>query len=102
MSAERRKPPGRCENRHPVAEGSHPAAAMGMKPKRASFRCHAEELGTGRSGSGLPFSRDQVVQDVAVDIGETSVDAVVANGQACVIDSRQVQNCGVHIVDLDG
>ena len=36
---------------------------------------------------------------VAVDVGEASLEAVVIKGQPLVVEAKQVQDCGVQIVD---
>src|SRR5262245_48969396 len=46
-------------------------------------------------------SREEIVDDVAVDISETEVAAGVAEGEFFVIETEQPQDCGVQIVDVD-
>src|SRR5207237_1681821 len=41
-------------------------------------------------------------QDLAVDVGEAAVDAVVADGELGVVNSEQVQDRGVEVVAVDG
>ena len=42
--------------------------------------------------------RHNAADDVAVDIGQAAVDAVVANGQSFVVDAEQMQDGGEHVV----
>ena len=35
-----------------------------------------------------------------MDVGQATIDAVMPDGQSCVVDTEQVQNSGVNIVDL--
>ena len=45
-------------------------------------------------------SRQNVLDDVPVDIGQSTVDTVVSDGQPFVVDTQQVQDRGVNVVDL--
>ena len=45
--------------------------------------------------------RQNVVDDVAVDIGQPEVAAAVAISQTFVVESDQVQNRGVQVMDVD-
>ena len=49
----------------------------------------------------LPGLRDDVVDDVAVDVGEAEVAAGVAVSEFFVVEAEQVQNGGVEVVDVD-
>ncbi len=42
--------------------------------------------------------RHNAADDVAVDIGQAAVDAVVADGQSFVVDAEQMQDGGEHVV----
>ena len=46
-------------------------------------------------------SAQNVADDVAVDVGQTALDAVVVKGEAFVIDAQQVQDRCVHVVRGD-
>ena len=52
---------------------------------------------TGRFESG-----EQILQDVPVHVCQSAIDAILSDGQSGVIDSKQVQDGGVDIVDLSG
>ena len=45
-------------------------------------------------------SRQNVLDDVPVDIGQSTVDTVVSDSQPFVVDPQQVQDRGVNVVDL--
>lgn len=47
-------------------------------------------------------SADDFVGDSAVDIGQTEIAAGVAEGESLVIQSQEVQDRGVQIVDVHG
>ena len=42
------------------------------------------------------------MNDVAVDISEAAVDAVLTDGEAFVIDAHEVEDGGVEVVEVDG
>ena len=42
------------------------------------------------------------MNDMAVDVGESAVDAVLADGELLVIDSHEVEDSGVEIVAVGG
>ena len=44
--------------------------------------------------------RQQVVNHVAMHVGQTAVDAVVTNGEFAMVDAQQMKDRGVDIVDL--
>ena len=46
--------------------------------------------------------RENLADHVAVHIGQTPIDAVVAHCQPRVVDAQQVQDRGMHVVDLGG
>src|SRR5262249_40644326 len=46
-------------------------------------------------------SREDRVDDLAVDVSQTVVAAGVAVGQALVIDAQEMQDRGVEVVDMD-
>src|SRR6266404_1793740 len=48
------------------------------------------------------MSRQDVRDDLAVDVGEPPVGAVVAEGEFLVIDSQQVQHRGMKVVSCRG
>ena len=50
--------------------------------------------------SGPQGSGDDVMNDVAFDIGQAKVAAGIAVGEAFVIEAEQVQNRGVQVVDV--
>ena len=54
-----------------------------------------------RLGENSPPSRQQVVDDSSMHIGQAIVTTGVAVGQPCVIDSQQVQNGRMKIVHMD-
>ena len=43
----------------------------------------------------------QILDDVAVDVGQAEVAALAAEGEAFVIDTKLVQDGGVEVVDVD-
>ena len=43
-------------------------------------------------------SYQKIVNHMAMHVGEASVDTVVPDGQTRVVDSEQMQDCGVDIV----
>ena len=45
--------------------------------------------------------RDEVVDDVAVDVGEAVVPAGVAVGDFLVVEAHQVEHGGIHVVHVD-
>src|SRR4051812_29757940 len=45
--------------------------------------------------------REELTDDVAVDVGEAVVAAAVAIGQSLMIESHHVQDCRVQVVDVD-
>ena len=45
---------------------------------------------------------EQVVDDVAVDIGETVAAALEEVGEAGVVDTQELQDGGLKVVDVDG
>ena len=49
-----------------------------------------------------PGSGDDVVDDVAVDVGGAEVAAGVAEGEFFVIEAEEVEDGGVEVVDVDG
>ena len=46
-------------------------------------------------------SRQDVLHDMAVDVGEAEVSAGVAVGELFVIETHEVENGGVEVVDVD-
>ena len=52
-------------------------------------------------GTASRMLRQDVVDDVAVDIGQPEVAAAVAISQTLVVESDQVQNRGVQVMDVD-
>ena len=57
---------------------------------------HPQGGGLGRT----PMSGDDVVHDVAVDVGQTKIAARVAIGQLFVIEAEEVKNRGMEIVHM--
>ena len=49
----------------------------------------------------LPHLRQDVVNDLPVDVGQSEVTPGIAIGQALVIESQQVKQSGVEIVHVD-
>ena len=47
-------------------------------------------------------SGDEVVDDFAVDIGESEVAALEAVGEAGVLHAEEVEERGLQVVDMDG
>ena len=45
-------------------------------------------------------SIEQWSNDVAVNVGQATIDSIVADGKALVINAQQVQDCCVNVVDL--
>ena len=45
--------------------------------------------------------RDEVVDDVAVDVGEAVIPAGVAVGELLVVEAHEVEDRGIHVVDVD-
>ncbi len=45
---------------------------------------------------------DDVVNNVAVDVGQAKVAALVWIGKAFVVDAHEVEKGGVEVVDMDG
>ena len=56
--------------------------------------------GDGFRFGGIFVSGNQFVNDLAVDVGEAAVDAVVTEGELFVVDAEEVQDGGVDIVDF--
>ena len=50
---------------------------------------------------GTDSLRDDLLNDLARDVGQTEATAVVLVGQPSVIDAQQVQNRGVQVVDVN-
>ena len=48
----------------------------------------------------LYHSRQNPLDHVSMDVGQATINAVVPDGQSCVVDAEQVQNGGVNVVDL--
>ena len=46
-------------------------------------------------------SAQNVADDVAVDVGQTALDAVVVKGEAFVVDAQKMQDRCVHVVRGD-
>ena len=46
-------------------------------------------------------SRQNIVNDIPIDIGESKVTTTIAVSQTRVVDSQKMQNCGVQIVDVN-
>lgn len=42
------------------------------------------------------------MDDVAMHVGQSTIDAIVTNGESRVVDAEQVQDGGMNIVDLSG
>ena len=61
--------------------------------RRAVFR-----VGLGRAAA----LGEQFFDDVAVDVGEASVDAIVAHAKLGVVDTEEVEDGGVDVVDFGG
>ena len=45
---------------------------------------------------------EQFFDDVAVDVGQAPVDAIVAHAELGVVDTEEVEDGGVDVVDLGG
>lgn len=62
-------------------------------------------LGSGSAvvkQAGMFESGEQILQDVPVHVCQSAIDAILSDGQPGVIDSQQMQDGGVDIVDLSG
>ncbi len=62
-------------------------------------------LGSGSAvvkQAGMFESGEQILQDVPVHVCQSAIDAILSDGQTGVIDSQQMQDGGVDIIDLSG
>ena len=53
-------------------------------------------------GTPVPRLRQQPLDDIPPDVGQTKVTCLEAVGQLFVIEAEEMQNGGVQIVDMDG
>src|SRR5262249_53123550 len=44
----------------------------------------------------------EILDDVAVNVGQAEVAALVAEGEPCVVDAQALQDRGVEMMDVDG
>ena len=68
------------------------------------FRSGALGTGVGRTCAVFAATRasgDDVLHDVAVDVGEAEVATGVAVGELLVIETKQVEDGGVQVVHVD-
>ena len=47
-------------------------------------------------------SSDDLLNNMSVHVGQTSIDAVVPNGQTLVVDAKQMQDRRMDVIDLRG
>ena len=48
---------------------------------------------------GLTGSRQDIADDLTVDVGESEVPTGVAEGELLVVEAKTVKHCGVEVVD---
>ena len=53
------------------------------------------------NSTGSLASDEDALDDVSVYVGQPAADAVVIEGQLFVIESEQMQRCGVEVIDGD-
>src|SRR5581483_8795896 len=73
--------------------------------ERESARCvskNSVKMRTWRRGACRPGSGQDVINHVAVDIGQAEAAALIQIGQAFVVDAEQMEHRGLEIVDVDG
>ena len=56
----------------------------------------------GKTAGNLTPSADDFLQDAAVHVGESHVASAEAKSELFVVDAEQVQDGGMHIVNIDG
>src|SRR6266496_2587659 len=73
--------------------------SMTAQRNHESWRSTQSAIRNPQSGA-LP-SRDHFLDHLAVNVGQTEIAAVVAVGELFVIETEQVENGGVEIVNVD-
>src|SRR5262249_22124930 len=83
--------------------GWHPALARHRPRDAGNAARHAANHSAGRvpSEPDLVRSGDQFLDDMAVNVGEAEVAASIAIRQLLVIETEQVENRRVQVVDVD-